>query len=292
MSMTEQMIYYNGKLLKESEACLSPFNRGFSFGDGVFETFRVYSGKLFRLENHIKRLFEGLDQLGIERDADSALIENAVQGLINKNSLNDASIKITAFREESPGLDPAPGLKACYLITSSSFDLKRKKKCEKGISACIVAVRRNQSSPHVFIKSLNYLENIFGRREAQEKGYDEAIFLNILGHVAEGSISNIFVVKDSILFTPSLETGILNGVTRDVVIEIVADLGIECCEKLLKKDDLLMADEVFMTNSLMEIIPVREINGQMFGDRCPGEMTYDLIRRYTEKVYKELAVSQ
>lgn len=289
MSLNEQMIYYKGKLQKESEVCLSPFNRGFSFGDGVFETLRVYSGKVFRLESHINRLFKGLDLLGIERNADVGSIENAVKRLIDKNSLDDASIKISAFREESPGVDPISGLKACYLMTSGPFDFRRKETCEKGISAGIVTIRRNQSSPHVFIKSLNYLENILGRREAQDKGYDEAIFLNSLDYVAEGSISNIFTVKNSGLFTPALDSGILNGITRDVVIEIAADLGIKCCEKFLKKDDLLTADEVFMTNSLMEIIPVREINGQRFNDRCPGKMTADFMRRYTEKVDKEQA---
>jgi len=290
MSLNEQIIYYNGKFVKESETCLSPFNRGFSFGDGVFETMRVYSGRVFRLESHINRLFKGLDLLGIERNADAGSIENAVKSLIDKNSLNDASIKISAFREEYPGLDPVSGLKACYLITSRPFDFIRKERCEKGISAGIVTIRRNQSSPHVFIKSLNYLENILGRREAHGKGYDEAVFLNSLDFVAEGSISNIFTVKDSVVFTPALETGILNGITRDVVIEIAADLGITCCENFLKTDDVLLADEVFMTNSLMEIIPVREIDRQMFSDRCPAIMTADFMRMYREKVDKELAV--
>ena len=289
MSINEQIIYYNGKFLKEREVCLSPFNRGFSFGDGVFETMRVYSGKVFRLKSHINRLFNGLDLLGIERNADVCFLENVVKSLIEKNRLNDASIKLIAFREEYPGLDPAPGLKACYLITASPFDFKRKEKFEKGISAGIVSIRRNQSSPHVLIKSLNFLENILGRREAHDKGYDEAVFLNNLNFVAEGSISNIFIIKDSVVFTPSLDTGILKGITRDVVIEIAADFGIKCSENYLKTDDILTADEVFMTNSLMEIIPVREIDGQIFSDRCPGIITADFMRMYREKVDKEQA---
>ena len=129
-------------------------------------------------------------------------------------------------------------MKACYLITSSPFDFKRKKKFEKGISAGIVSIRRNQSSPHVLIKSLNYLENILGRREARNKGYDEAVFLNNLNFVAEGSISNIFLIKDSLMFTPSLDTGILKGITRDVVIELAADTGIKCSESYLKVNDI------------------------------------------------------
>ena len=272
MSLNEQMIYYNGKLLKKSEVCLSPFNRGLSFGDGVFETLRVYTGKVFRLESHINRLS----------------IENAVKRLIDKNSLNAASIKISAFREDYPGLDPVSGLKACYLITSSPFDFKRKEKCEKGISAGIVSIRRNNTSPHVLIKSLNYLENILGRREAHERGFDEAVFLNNHELVTEGSISNIFIIKDSVLFTPPEDVGILKGITRDVVFEIAETLGIKCCEEYFKTDYMLTADEAFMTNSLMEIMPLREIDGQILGDACPGSKTADFMRIYREKVDQEV----
>ncbi len=284
----EPIIYYNGKFLKESEVSLSPYNRGLHFGDGVFETLRVYSGRVFRLENHIKRLFKGLDVLGLENKADVCFLENAAKSLIEKNRLNDASIKIIAFREECPGLDPTPSLKACYLITASPFDFKRKEKFEKGISAGIVSIRRNQSSPHVFIKSLNFLENILGRKEAHEKGFDEAVFLNNYEMVTEGSISNLFIIKDSVLFTPPVAAGILKGITRDVVFEIAKDLGMKCCEEYFKIDYMLTADEAFMTNSLMEIMPLREIDGQILGDTCPGSKTADFMRRYREKVDKEV----
>jgi branched-chain amino acid aminotransferase len=286
--LKEPIIYYNGKFLKESEVSLSPYNRGLHFGDGVFETLRVYSGRVFRLESHIKRLFKGLDALGLENKADVPVIEEAVKGLICENSLTEAALKIIAFREECPGLDPVPGLKACYLITSSPFDFKRKKYCGKGISAAIVSIRRNQSSPHVFIKSLNYLENILGRREAHDKGYDEAVFLNNYEMVTEGSISNLFIIKDSVLFTPPEDAGILKGITRDVVFEIAKDLGMKCCEESFKADYVLTVDEAFMTNSLMEIMPLREIDGQILGDTCLGSKTSDFMRRYREKVEQEV----
>jgi D-amino acid aminotransferase len=286
--LKEPIIYYNGKFLKESEVSLSPYNRGLHFGDGVFETLRVYSGRVFRLESHIKRLFKGLDVLGLENKADVCFLENVLKSLIGKNRLKDASIKLIAFREECPGLDPAPGLKACYLITSSPFDFKRKKYCEKGISAAIVSIRRNLSSPHVFIKSLNFLENILGRREAHERGFDEAVFLNNNEMVTEGSISNLFIIKDSVLFTPPAAAGILKGITREVVFEIAETLGIKCCEEYFKADYMLTADEAFMTNSLMEIMPLREIEGHQLGDTCPGSKTADFMRRYREKVDQEV----
>ena len=287
-NLDEPIVYLNGKFLQESEVSLSPYNRGLHFGDGVFETLRVYSGRVFRLESHIKRLFRGLDVLGLGNKADVPVIEEAVKGLICENSLTEAALKIIAFREEGPGFDPLPGSKACFLIIPGSFDFKRKKYCEKGISAVIVSIRRNLSSPHVFIKSLNFLENILGRREAHERGFDEAVFLNNYEMVTEGSISNIFIIKDSVLFTPPEDVGILKGITRDVVFEIAKDLGIKCCEESFKTDNVLTADEVFMTNSLMEIMPLREIDGQILGDTCPGSKTADFMRRYREKVDKEV----
>jgi D-amino acid aminotransferase len=286
--LKEPIIYYNGKFLKESEVSLSPYNRGLHFGDGVFETLRVYSGRVFRLESHIKRLFKGLDVLGLENKADVCFLENVVKSLIGKNRLNDASIKLIAFREECPGVDPLPGLKACFLIIPGSFDFERKKYCEKGISAAIVSIRRNLSSPHVFIKSLNFLENILGRREAHERGFDEAVFLNNHEMVTEGSISNIFIIKDSVLFTPPAAAGILKGITREVVFEIAKDLGIKCCEEYFKADYMLTADEAFMTNSLMEIMPLRELEGHQLGDTCPGSKTADFMRRYRKKVDQEV----
>ncbi len=288
-NLKERIIYYNGEFLKESELRLSPFNRGLHFGDGVFETMRAYSGRVFRLDNHIKRLFNGLDVLRIENKVDASAIINAVRSLIDVNGLTDASLKITAFREECPAFDPAPGLKACFLMTVNPFDFKRKIHCAKGISAGIVTVRRNSSSPHVFIKSLNFLENIFGRRESHDRGFDEAIFLNDQKLVAEGSISNIFIIKDSVLLTPPVDTGILKGITRDVVLEIADDIGMKYSEESLKVKDVLTADEAFMTNSLMEIMPLREIDGHPVGKHCPGTMTADLMKSYTGKVDKEVS---
>ena len=288
--LIERIIYYKGEFLKESELRLSPYNRGLQFGDGVFETMRVYSGRVFRLESHINRLLKGLDVLQIENKLDAPVIKNAVKTLIDENDLTDASLKITAFREECPGLDPVPGSKACFLMTLSPFDHERKKYCEKGISTGIVTIRRNLSSPHVFIKSLNYLENMLGRRQAHDRGFDEAVFLNDLETVAEGSISNIFIFKDSVLFTPPINAGILNGITRDVVFEIAEENGILCCEKSMKADDILKADEAFMTNSLMEIMPLREIDGHRIGDKCPGAVTADLMKRFSGKVDKEVSV--
>jgi len=288
--LNEQKIYYDSKFLKESEVHLSPFNRGFNFGDGVFETIRVYSGMVFRLEEHIQRLFKGLEVLGIENGSDISSIGKAVKGLIRENGLSDACIKITAFREECPGLDPVPGSKVCFLIVSSLFDHKRKRKLEGGITAGIVSIRRNQTSPHVFIKSLNFLENILGRREAHKRGFDEAIFLNNLEIVTEGSISNIFIVKDSVLFTSPADVGILKGITRDVVLEIAGDEGVKCCEEPFKTEDIFAADEAFMTNSLMEIMPLSIVEGRKIGEEFPGKTTVDLMRIYREKVDKELSL--
>lgn len=288
--MDEPFIYYDGQFLKTDRVCLSPFNRGFSYGDGVFETLRVYGGRVFRLKSHLNRLYHGLDVLEINRPEETEAIAAAVSGLIAKNSLAEASLKITAFRKGCPGLDTDPDAEACFMVTSGSFDGVRKSRFEKGITAGIVSIRRNSSSPHVYIKSLNYLENLLGRREAVRRDCDEAVFLNHHDFVTEGSISNIFIIKDHVLQTPPLSTGVLDGITREVVLEIVSALDLPCRCRAFKTAELMSADEAFMTNSLMEIMPLIRVDGQAVGTGDPGPVTVDLMRAYREKVDMELLI--
>jgi len=290
MAVAEPLIYLDGRFVRKDEARLSPFNRGFSFGDGVFETLRVYSGRVFRLDAHLKRLYEGLRVLDIRFFSKAETVLTAVSGLIEKNDLTDASLKITAFRTGETGLVPDPNAAACFMVTSGLFDLERKNRFAKGIAAAIVSIRRNPDSPHVYIKSLNYLDNLLGRMEAGKSGCDEAIFLNHSGFVTEGSISNIFMVKNKSLLTPPLKSGILNGITREVVFEIAADLGFSCRAEYFKPDRLMAADEAFMTNSLMEIMPLVRVGGQSIGPGKSGSITNALMKAYQEKVDKELLI--
>jgi branched-subunit amino acid aminotransferase/4-amino-4-deoxychorismate lyase len=198
--------------------------------------------------------------------------------------LSDARLKIIAFREGADGPSPLPGLKAEIIITAAPIDDKTKLSYEKGIRGHIVSIKRNNYSPISFIKSLNYLDNILGRIEARENNADEAIFLNIQGRVAEGSTSNIFIIKQGTVFTPPVTEGILNGITRDVIFRISSEIGIKCLEIEFPPGQLFEADESFLTNSLMEIMPLVSVNGKPVGTGNPGEITKTLMDRYCQVV--------
>lgn len=288
----QRVVYYNKNLIKEGEAVLSPFNRGLHYGDGVFETLRAYSGEFFRFEDHMNRLLEGLKLLKIATtDWDRAEICIAAKAVLRANKLRDAAVKVLAFRQGVEGPAPPPGLKASVLVTAASFDHKKKLRYEKGISAHVVSGRRNKYSPVTFIKSLNYLDNILGRLEARDMQADEALFLNTDGKVAEGATSNIFIVKDGILLTPPVNAGILKGITREVVLRIASQTGLQYVEENFSSDEFFGAQEAFLTNSLMEIMPLVAVNGKAISKGVPGDVTRQLMRQYGACVKEELKVS-
>lgn len=286
----ESIFYYNGSFLKEGEAAISPFNRGLHYGDGVFETMRSYAGHIFRFEDHVKRLLDGLEVLKIKAGRDNSEFYNAVEKVLRKNGLSDASVKIIAFRQGGEGPTPPADSKASFLITARPFDRERKARCEKGISGYVVPIRRNNYSPVSFIKSLNYLNNILGRLEARDNNADEALFLNILNKVAEGATSNVFIIKRGTVYTPPVNAGILKGITRDVVLQIAKQTGITCLERDFTMDELSEADEAFLTNSLMEIMPLVSVNDTHIGKGIPGDITKQLMQSYSSLVKKELEI--
>jgi len=282
------IVYYNGKYLKEDEVCISPFSRALHYGDGVFETMRSYAGRIFRLEDHLSRLLNGLGVLRIKADLNVPEIHSAIEGVLQKSSLSDASVKIIAFRQGGEGPAPPPDSGASVLISARPFDYKRKEQYEKGISAQVVSIRRNNYSPVALIKSLNYLDNILGRLEARDNKADEALFLNINDKVAEGATSNIFMVKGGIIKTPPDHAGILKGITRQAVLQIAEEDGIALSEIDFSVEELLSADEVFLTNSLMEIMPLVSVNKKDIGKGLTGDMTGKLMEEYSSLVKKEL----
>jgi len=282
-------VWFNGRLYAESQLPLPRFGRAVQYGDGVFETMRAYGGRLFRFDDHLKRLAGGLRTLRIREDVDGARMLEAAAGLMKENGLSDAALKIIAFRGSGDGPAPKPGTGASVLMTAGPFDYQRKARCEKGISARVVSIRRNYHSPVAFIKSLNYLDNILGRLEASDSGADEALFLTMDGAVAEGSTSNIFIVTGGRLQTPPLSAGILNGITREAVMQIAAGCGVGCREEDVSPEALQGADEAFMTNSLMEIMPLVSVDSQAIGSGRTGPLTADMARRYRSMVDAELS---
>ncbi|MEI6126910.1 MAG: aminotransferase class IV [Pseudomonadota bacterium] len=284
----ERIVFYNGAFLKESGAAISPFSRGLNYGDGVFETLRSYAGGFFRFEDHISRLSQGLKTLRINLALDNTALRNTIKELLQVNRLSDAAIKILAFREGGEGPDPAPQAGASVVVTARPFDHDKKSRYEHGIKAHVAAGGRNTLSPLVSIKSMNYLENILGRLEAHDHHADEALFLNIHGMVAEGATSNIFMARQGTLYTPPADAGILMGITRSMILRIVQETGCSFAEQNFSLKELLEADEAFLTNSLMEIMPLTSINNKPVSNGLPGDITKKLLHEYHALVTREL----
>jgi len=281
--MTEQ-VYINGELVERSEARVSVFDRGLLYGYGLFETMRSYDGQVFRLDRHLSRLARSADMLGIGEALDVSELGRAVYDTISANELSDARIRLTVTAgegERSLSL-PASGL-LTTVIVAEELVLPLPQAYQNGISAAIVGAARNSQSPLSGVKSIGYLESLLVRSQAADAGAEEAVMLNERGLVAECSASNIFIVASGRLLTPSAESGILPGITRGIVIELASSMGIEASEGDVAVADLLNADEAFITNSVIEILPLVELDGRPIGRGKPGEVT-----AWLSKAYKEL----
>jgi len=280
--MTEQ-VYINGELVERSEARVSVFDRGLLYGYGLFETMRSYDGQVFRLDRHLSRLARSADMLGIGEALDVSELGRAVYDTISANELSDARIRLTVTAgegERSLSL-PASG-SLTTMIVAEELVLPLPQAYQNGISAAIVGAARNSQSPLSGVKSIGYLESLLVRSQAADAGAEEAVMLNERGLVAECSASNIFIVASGRLLTPSAESGILPGITRGIVIELASSMGIEASEGDVAVADLLNADEAFITNSVIEILPLVELDGRPIGRGKPGEVTAGLSKAYKE----------
>ena len=283
-----RIVYYNGDFMPTDKVAISPFNRGLLYGDGVFETLRAYSGRVFRLEQHLIRMHEGQQVLRIEPNREAHGIERAINELIKHNNLSDAALRISVFRGDGEGPEPPDGLQSAILISAKPFNTYRAEDYATGFRAYLVSMRRSSYSPLSRIKSLNYLDNILARLEAREHNAQEALLLNTLGWVAEGATSNVFIIKDKKLITPPVDAGILPGITRAAVLEIAESLDLQAREETFSPEELLRADEAFLTNSLMEIMPLVMLNEKKIGKGKPGPLTELLRQGYRELVNREL----
>ncbi len=284
----KQHILYNDSLCDADAPLLEVGNRGFQFGDGVFETMRAYGGRLFRFDRHIQRLNEGLGVLRCREDLDAEHLLKGIARILAANDLTDANVKVMAFREGGGGPDPLPDAGVSVIVTARAFDHGRKARCEQGLHAHVVSIRRNNYSPVSNIKSINYLDNILGRMEAKKRGTDEALFLNVDGNLAEGSISNIFLVKGGTLVTPPVDAGVLPGITREALIDGAEGEGLNVSVRNVSPDELMGADEAFLTNSLMEVMPLLSVIGKQIGAGTVGEMTTRCMELYRRLVAEEL----
>jgi len=283
----KKYVYLNGEFVYENEAKISVFDRGFLFGDGLFETMRAYQGKFFMWESHLSRLYNSAKLLKISIRTNKEVLKKAATKLMELNGLSDAYLRITVSRGKHSGRITFDNkFISTVLIVASELSLYPLEDYRKGIKVVIADVRQNSFSPLPMHKSLNYLNCILAKEEARLKGAKEAIFLNSEGLVAEGATSNIFLVKEGRIYTPSKSEHILPGITRKVVLNIIKELGIEVKEEGIALDDLFRANEIFITNSIMEVLPIKEIDNHIVGDGKPGDIYRLVIDAYRQTVKK------
>lgn len=283
--MMTEIIYFNGHLVPRAEAKLSPFDHGFLYGYGLFETMRAYEGHIFRLDRHLTRLRCSAESLGLRPKLDAFDLENACVETLQANKLKDARLRLTITAGEG---DMTPDLNTCsnltVLVAAKNFVPLPPERYEQGFKAALSFLRRDSQSPLSRLKCTCYVSNILARMEAKAAGCDEAIMLNELGYIAEGSTANIFLVSKGELSTPSLESGILPGITREAVLEIARDLNIKTVERQVELRELSRAEEAFVTNSIIEVMPLTWLNGEPIGTGKPGKLTRNLMAAYKELV--------
>jgi branched-chain amino acid aminotransferase len=277
-------IYMNGKMVPESEATISVFDHGLLYGDGIFEGIRSYSGRIFELEAHIDRLFDSAKAIALEMPMGRSEMMEAVALACRENNTTDGYIRVVVTRGVGTlGLNPYLCDTPQVIIIAADIQLYPKDLYENGLSIVTVGTTRNlPEALNPRIKSLNYLNNILAKIEAINAGCMEAIMLNSQGAVAEATGDNIFAVCGDVLRTPPVNEGILQGITRDVVMKLALEAGLTVREERLSRYDLYTADEVFLTGTAAEVIGVVNIDRRQIGDGVPGPVTCRLVESYRE----------
>jgi branched-chain amino acid aminotransferase len=275
------IIYIDGKYLPRDEARISVFDHGFLYGDGVFEGIRAYNGKVFRLQEHLDRLYDSARTIDLTVPVSKEEMAEIILETLRRNKLKDGYIRPLVSRGVGDlGLDPRKCPKASVIVIAVEWGAMYGDLYEKGLKAITVSVRRNPADalpPNV--KSLNYLNNILAKIEANYKGGDEAIFFDTNGYIAEGSGDNIFVVKNGVIITPPTLNN-LRGITRAVVLELAKSHGITLLEQNLGYYDMYSADEVFVTGTAAEVAPIVLIDGRSIGTGRPGPVTRQLMAAF------------
>ncbi|MBI1882734.1 MAG: branched-chain-amino-acid transaminase [Chlamydiae bacterium] len=282
-------VYINGQFFSKEDAKVSVYDHGLLYGDGVFEGIRVYHNKVFKLKEHVDRLYESAQTIMLKIPFSKEEMTAAVVEAVRQNPYEDAYIRLVVTRGVgSLGLDPNKCAKPQIIIIVDKITLYSSETYRRGMEIITVATRRNlQEALNPRIKSLNYLNNIMAKMEAIHAGFEEAIMLNQNGFVAECTGDNIFIVKEESLVTPSLENGFLDGITRRTVMDLAVGKGLRVVEKTLSRHDLYVADECFLTGTAAGVVPVVKIDGRTIGSGEPGKHTLELSRAYDQLTQKE-----
>jgi branched-chain amino acid aminotransferase len=282
----ELLVYIDGSYFPKSEAKISVFDHGLLYGDGIFEGIRAYDGSVFKLAEHVERLYRSAHMIMLEIPIPKEQMTKIVLETLRKNNLRNSYIRLVVTRGIGDlGLDPKRCAKPTVIVIADTISLHQKETIENGVTAMLSWVKRDpvDATSHE-IKSLNYLNSILAKIEANISGVDEAICLDKNGFVCEGVAENIFILKNGKLYTPPSYTGALPGITSQEVIKLARKLGFEVEEKNITPYELFNAEEVFFTGTAAEIIPVREINKRIINDGKPGPVTKKLMQEFSKLV--------
>jgi branched-chain amino acid aminotransferase len=276
-------VYLNGKIVPSKEAVVSVFDHGFLYGDGIYETIRVYDGVSFKLDEHLHRLFRSASLIGLTIPLGIDPLKVSLYETLIANKFRNAYIRLTVSRGRGAiGLDPDLCTGPTVVIIVEELKEYPKTFYEKGITLIIAETRRNlKEAIDPRIKSLNFLNNVLAKIEAKKRGVYEALMLNVYGKLTEGTISNIFFYKDGVICTPSVDCGILDGITRGIIIDLAKREDLKVKEGKFKKEDLYAAEEVFITNTTMEVMPVAKVDDQSY---AVGSMAKLLRKVYRQEV--------
>ena len=282
-------VWLNGELVPCAEAKISVFDHGLLYGDGVFEGIRSYGGKVFRMESHVRRLFDSARGIRLAIPMSQEEIAAAIVATLEANGLEESYIRVVVTRGVGTlGLDPNRCEKPSVIIITDKIALYPEELYRNGLEVITAATMRNHpNAVNPRLKSLNYLNNILAKIEAIDAGTLEAVMLNHLGYVAECTGDNLFIVRDGVLFTPPSSAGILEGVTRNEILSIARAFRIEVREENLTRHDIYVADECFLTGTAAEVIPVVKVDRRPIGDGTPGPVTQLLHKKFHELVRSE-----
>ena len=278
------LIYIDGEFLPKAEAKVSVFDHGLLYGDGVFEGIRSYNGRVFKLDEHLERLYDSAKSIMLQIPIPIETMKETVLETLRRNHLSEAYIRLVVTRGVGDlGLDPDKCPTPSIIIIADKIALYPQKFYEEGLEIVTVSIRRNYSEAiNPRIKSLNYLNNILAKIEGKQSGAEEVLMLNAEGYVVECSGDNIFWVKNDVIVTPPVHMGILDGVTRNSVIDLARDAGMQVEERVFTRHDLYIADECFLTGTAAEVIPVVKIDRRAIGDGQPGKVTEKLIAAFRQ----------
>lgn len=279
-------VWIDGKLLPKEQATVSVYDHGLLYGDGVFEGIRSYNGKIFECEAHVRRIYDSARSIRLEIPYTREQFTTALHETIRANSFTDCYIRAVVTRGAGDlGLDPRKSVRPTTFIIADSLSVYPKELYEKGMAVITSSYTRNHpNSTPPRVKSLNYLNNVLAKIEANDAGVPEAILLNHLGNVCECTADNIFVVRDGVITTPSIDQCVLEGITRATIIKLAREGGLKLIEGVVQRHDVYVADEIFVTGTGAEVMPVTKVDGRIIGSGVAGPTTKRLLEAFHKLV--------